>query len=396
MSTAYMGLQLPTVSVTAGPAWATALNAAFSTVDAHDHTSGKGTPVPTAGLLINADLAFGGYNATGLRSARFAAQDATLDALSDLGCLYDVAGDLYWNNAAGTPVRLTDGTSIVGTAGSIAGMDGTTAAASYNSGTGTFTWQQASNTAAAMDVGPLVIRDTATGPLNAVTLASPANLESSYTLRLPTELFGGTRLLSVASGGVMSAIIALPTSTIGLDESFGLIVRPTSITAAEIAASAVTTAKIAANAVTRAKLASVGQQVSQSTGDFWRVYTTGAWENIKDPSNNAISVTVVSTGRPIVLMWVQDGSAVTEASIQVYLNSGTATPEAKFRLAVSGQAVGYVGTSVVAGEMFVPPGMLNHFYVPFSAGSYTFTAQLSVSAGTGVHVRNTRLVAYEL
>jgi len=96
------------VSVEVGPAWATELfNALYSAVDAHDHTSGKGVQVPTAGLNINADLAFGGFNATTLRSARLSSQSATLTGGTDVGCLYNVLGDAYWNDASGAAIQLT-------------------------------------------------------------------------------------------------------------------------------------------------------------------------------------------------------------------------------------------------------------------------------------------------
>jgi hypothetical protein len=50
-----MTISLPTVGVTAGPTYASLVNAAFETVDAHDHTTGKGVQVPTAGININAN-----------------------------------------------------------------------------------------------------------------------------------------------------------------------------------------------------------------------------------------------------------------------------------------------------------------------------------------------------
>lgn len=45
MATPDMGLDLPVPGVTTGPTWANKLNAALTTVDSHDHSSGKGAPV---------------------------------------------------------------------------------------------------------------------------------------------------------------------------------------------------------------------------------------------------------------------------------------------------------------------------------------------------------------
>lgn len=113
MTTANMLLDLPVVGTTAGPLWATMHNTALSTVDTHDHTTGKGTRVPTLGILINADLEFNGYDATELRSARFETQ-ASVAASDDVACCYVLSstGDLYYRNAAGTEIRLTSGGAV--------------------------------------------------------------------------------------------------------------------------------------------------------------------------------------------------------------------------------------------------------------------------------------------
>lgn len=103
-----MNIITPVTGVEVGPAWASELQAAlFSTIDAHDHSSGKGVQVTPAGLNINADLAFGSNNGTALRSARFTQQASPLALGPDVGCLYDVLGDAYWNNASGTAIQLT-------------------------------------------------------------------------------------------------------------------------------------------------------------------------------------------------------------------------------------------------------------------------------------------------
>src|SRR5271170_7092547 len=62
-----MGIVMPTVGVDPGPGYATTVDTAlFVTVDQHNHTAGKGVQVPTAGININADLAFGGFSALGV------------------------------------------------------------------------------------------------------------------------------------------------------------------------------------------------------------------------------------------------------------------------------------------------------------------------------------------
>jgi microcystin-dependent protein len=106
-----MNLNLPDPTVTAGPEWATELNAAVTTVDEHDHTPGKGVLVPSTGLNINTDLSFQENSATEVLSANFHPQSSTMGA-SFTDRVYDVNGDLWWNNNSGTPVQVTAGNSI--------------------------------------------------------------------------------------------------------------------------------------------------------------------------------------------------------------------------------------------------------------------------------------------
>lgn len=64
MATANMNLDLPTVGVTVGPTWASQLNTAITSIDSHDHTSGKGVQIPSAALNIDADVDWGNQNIT--------------------------------------------------------------------------------------------------------------------------------------------------------------------------------------------------------------------------------------------------------------------------------------------------------------------------------------------
>lgn len=117
--TPYMAMDLPVPGTTAGGAgalylWAEKLNTALEdVVDGHDHSSGKGTRVPTSGININADLEFNGYDATELRSTRFE-QQSSVAASDDIACLYVLSstGDLYYRNAGGTQIRLTSGGAV--------------------------------------------------------------------------------------------------------------------------------------------------------------------------------------------------------------------------------------------------------------------------------------------
>lgn len=108
-----MGITKPTPGVTAGPQWAQMLNDAIDKIDAHDHSSGKGAKVGPSGLNINADLNFGGNNATTIRSARLSSQGGALTGGGEAGEIYNVGGNLYWTNGSGAAVQITSGSSVV-------------------------------------------------------------------------------------------------------------------------------------------------------------------------------------------------------------------------------------------------------------------------------------------
>ena len=106
-----MNLTLPTVGVTPDPDWASNLNTAIERIDEHDHTTGNGKQVPTAGIDLDADLSFNSVNATDLRSAKLNNNVSTLPN-TDVRCVYATGGNLYYNNNSGTAVQLTNGANL--------------------------------------------------------------------------------------------------------------------------------------------------------------------------------------------------------------------------------------------------------------------------------------------
>jgi hypothetical protein len=113
-----MSLSLPTVSVTPGPTYATNNNTAFEVIDAHDHTSGKGVPVPSSGININATLEF---NDNGASELRFLAFTAGAAPASTKAIYVNASNDLYYRNASGTAVQITDGASVASVGSGVIG-----------------------------------------------------------------------------------------------------------------------------------------------------------------------------------------------------------------------------------------------------------------------------------
>lgn len=204
-TTPNMGMLLPVPTVTPGPTYASENNDAFEVVDSHDHSSGKGVPVPSDGININADLSFNNFNATTLRSVRFTSQGSPLSLPADLSCLYVSMGNLFYNNQLGQQVQITSGAAIDAT--SIGGIGGdyatSTALEFYTTFTRTFTFWSANNVPANLDAGSVTIREVTTSP-HGLTLASPTGLAADYTITMPPALPASTASLVVSPSGIAS------------------------------------------------------------------------------------------------------------------------------------------------------------------------------------------------
>jgi len=113
--TPFMNLDLPEVLVTLSPEWAQEVNNAFDAIDEHDHSSGKGVKVKTAGLNINADLTFNNFSAINVKTLKLQNLSATQSGVLNSQSVYAVSGDLYYTNSAGIAIQLTSGGSLVST-----------------------------------------------------------------------------------------------------------------------------------------------------------------------------------------------------------------------------------------------------------------------------------------
>lgn len=110
MATINMSLNLPTVGVTVGPTYATLNNTAFTTIDAHDHTTGKGVQVPTSGININASLEFNSNSAVEVTFIGLESQGSKPGTVRSV--YVNSSNDLYYENASGTEVQITDGSNL--------------------------------------------------------------------------------------------------------------------------------------------------------------------------------------------------------------------------------------------------------------------------------------------
>ncbi len=180
-----MNMPVPNVALDPGPDWATNLDACLSIIDSHNHTSGQGVPITPSAIDINADLPLNGNNLTTARSLRFTPQTGTISGSADIGCLYENGVDLYYIDGAGNQVRITQGGSVTGASGTITGLPSGTASASFAGGT--FTFQSATNTPAAMNFGPVTLGQAVVSGKN-VTISASVSQAANYALTLPIAL----------------------------------------------------------------------------------------------------------------------------------------------------------------------------------------------------------------
>lgn len=263
-----MGLPVPQVGVTPGPAWAENINSSLNIIDAHDHTPGNGVAITPSAMDITSDLAFNNHNATLLRSTRYQTQSSPLSGGSDLGATYVSGVDLYYNDGNGNQVRITQGGSVTGATGSITGLVAP-ASASYSSGSETFVWQSDVNKAANMDARSYILRNSTTSS-NGLTLTAPT-LTSDYAITLPL-LPAATNFMLIDVSGNITAPWHLDNSTLGVVSNL-IKVLDQGITATQIANNTITNTQIASKNLNYLSLAAGFDgvwNVSQvtSTGTF--------------------------------------------------------------------------------------------------------------------------------
>jgi hypothetical protein len=227
-----MSLTVPVVGTTNAPDYGLNINTCFDILDQHDHTPGNGVPVTPDGIDITTDLSMQDHNLLDVRSVRFEIQPTPIAGPSDLAALSVSGVDLYYRDASGNSIRITQGGSVVGTPGSITGLVAP-ATASYSTGLSSFIWQSAVNTSAAMDSGPLTVRNLVAAS-NGITITPPVSLPTSYTLTLPSANPITTGILRVDPSGNISNNLVTDNVTTEI-VSNAIQVKDYSITAAKLA-----------------------------------------------------------------------------------------------------------------------------------------------------------------
>lgn len=387
-----MNLPVPGVGVTTGPQFAIDLNACLAILDAHDHSAGNGVKVSPAGLNISADLSFLGNNAIRLRTCRFDSQTAVLGAAADLNCLQVVNGDLYYNDGTGNKVRITQSGGVAGSPGSISNLT-SPASAAYVSAASTFVWQSASNTAAKMDNGAIKIR-TQTVSSKYMELAPPASIAADYTITMP-NLPASQKILTLDNTGNMAApytvdgtTIKITSNVLGVD---GAALTGINGTTGIVAGSITGSTQLGAQTVSQDRLAS--RPAGTAAGNISLSASSGVSTNGTGGVLQQLSCTLTTTGRPVFVGLVADGTAtqaylksVSGGSVYHYLYNGATIISSTFQTSIPGVA-----------DVNLPPGcvFIIDMSVAGTAGTYTY-AYKSQNNSANFVMNYCKLIAYEL
>lgn len=358
-----MAMPVPVVGVDPGPTYATDLNTCLGIVDAHDHSVGNGVKITPSGINISSDLSFNTTSsATNLYKAAFTSQAA---ALTGTNFLSFIGGNLYVNDSSGNQIAITSGGGVAGSPGSIGSLTAP-AAATYSAGSKLFTWTSAATKAAAMDNGAVTIRETDVASAKGITIKSPTALGADYNLTLFAALPASTMYVSCDATGNLGNV----------------------------------TSNTIVAGVTRATGTSVGAggvAISLSSGSF-----ISSSASMTDVTN--LSVTIVTSGRPVKIELMDDDSSTAASLGVVYTDTGT-TASGAYQIVQSGTGaatygpISLISTAANSGGgiiIRVPPSSISKV-AAIVAGTYTFKLQVqAVSATTAMQVLKTKLVAYEL
>ncbi len=385
-----MNLPVPTVGVTRGPIYATDINTSLGIIDAHDHSAGHGVPVTPSGLNINSDLTCQANNITNLRTTRFTPQVSVISGSgADVGALYEVGVDLYYNDGSGNQIRITQSGSVTGATGTITGLPSGTAGAAYSAGA--FIFSQATSTPANIDAGTYILRYPGSYPTpagNYIALEAPTSLATGFALILPNALPGTTGFWQTSDTSGNQSWTGVDNATLQY-----------SANVVSIKNSGVGTTQIADGAVTQAKRAALGQQVSSA------VSPSTISGSVADATG--LTITITTTGRPVFVgltsgqyNLVSTGNSTSPAALVGTINivrvlSGTPTTIVSTSPTIYADATagGQVRNSIPAGSIMTID--------PIAAGTYTYKIQFAVSQLSGggspaLSFTSATLFAYEL
>jgi hypothetical protein len=370
-----MNLIIPTAGSEAGPQYAIDVNNSLTSIDQHDHSTGKGVQIGTSGINIQTAFSLNSNFLTSVAGVTFTTQSSVPSAGQTLyvktGTESSPLPDLWYNDGTSAPIQLTSGGAVNATIASIPGE-------SYAGGT--FTWRQGtgSTTPANFDIGSLTTRPDVASTTYGVTIQPNSGIATSYNFILPASLPSSQSFMTLDNSGNVASGVAY--------------------------SQGITNAQIAPQTITQGLLALRATGSTVSAGGVASVALSGG------PATGAAvalgSVTITTTGRPVMLMLASQASF--EGSIGGYrtvTTSGIYTVSFGYYFSPSsGPTFGYSGTNMTlyssaAGTLSInlPPGSISAITFP-TAGTYTYTfyGQGDSAYSSYFQIQNINLIAYEL
>ena len=227
MATYFMNLTLPVPRVTASTTWATNLNTALTTADAHNHTSGFGQRITSAGLDIDDNIDMSEFNFTSLGGVKLTSTSSTYGTDNSV---YVKNGELYFVDGSSNDIAVTVGGSLaISGFGSIFGdYASTNATVSYDDTSKSYLFQDSNSQPARLEVGPVVcttIESTSTNTLTTLTANSTASLQATNITNTTTVSGDATFTGNVTGRGIIpiGAVIGYAANLSGIGTPAGMV-----------------------------------------------------------------------------------------------------------------------------------------------------------------------------
>ena len=383
-----MSLPVPVPGIDPGPDYANNLNQSLNIIDSHNHTPGSGVQITPLGLNINSNLNFQNNQLINVFGMAFSSPASSTQKTF----LYTNSAtgggivDLFYNDGAGTIIPITKAGAVNSVASSIPGE-------SYAGGT--FTWKQgsASTTPANFDIGGVIIRPAIAGTSFGVNISPPSAISSQYNLVLPA-LPSAQNIVTLDASGNLVANWNVDNSTIVVSSN-QLQVPSHGIQQTNLQ----TRTSVGATAA-------VGQiAISSDSANFSVNSTVTGFTQVTN-----LSVTITTSGRPVVLML--NGAPGFNAFIALQgtliLNGvkgvGGIIQALRGSTQVYNNILEWTNTNTNVGTPLTVswPAGITLALDPVAAGTYTYTVQVLVippnpaDSLTTFYVERCQLVAYEI
>jgi hypothetical protein len=377
-----MNLPVPVPTVDPGPDYANNEVQCFNQIDSHNHTPGNGVPITPAGLNINSALNIQQQALQNVGQINFTSQTS----LTTPSTLYEEGADLYYNDGVGNIVRITQSGSVTGAAGTITGLPSGTASASFQSVSGTFQFQSATNTPANITGASLTLAPQTTGTNN-ITISTPNPLPSTYSITLPSSTPAATNILTMGTDGTIYNALNVDNSTLTIAANV-LKVPNGGITSTQIANATITQSnlangsvggsQIADNAVTEINMGAANKAFGSGNSGPFLVTPLNTWNNV--PNCSCTLQTQWGAGsvtRPVLITITSDPATSSDyAGFQINNGPGGANLGLLIRLLANGSYVAQWQVAYNPGNatgLWVFPASLSFVHIP---GSLNTTYQL--------------------